>query len=83
MKYKCDDPVCGAIFTKEEVVLKPATTNIQILGVGMVGADKAGRFIRVPGQFREGDQVLHCPKCGRLHLFGFDVAEEPVVQNVN
>ena len=74
MRYCCDNPLCGATFTK--ALLKPAATNIQIMGVSLIGANKDGKPICVSGQFKEGDQTLHCPECGQLHLFGFNSVEE-------
>lgn len=73
--YKCDK--CRAVFSAKQVVFKPANTGIKILTPQspMKFVDKEGNIVGGGHSAREGDQTLHCPKCGQLHLFGFDLAK--------
>ena len=67
--YRCD--TCKETFTAQEVKLEPAGTNIRIETQYMMGVDKEGNVIACH-VFKDGDKILHCPKCGYIHLFGFD-----------
>lgn len=69
-KIICDK--CGHKFPTNKVLLKSASKNC-IIVLGMLGVDKNGIIVG-RSQFKDGDQTLHCPKCGELHLFGFDIA---------
>lgn len=79
MKYKCDDENCGAVFTGEDIVFKEFPSNIEIITqtvmVRNIITEK--NFMSSTRDIREGDCGLHCPKCGRAHLFGFDRYIEP------
>lgn len=72
--YKCDK--CKASFDAQEIKLEPAATNIAILTPmrPMLFVSKDGKIMGGGKHAEEGDRTLHCPKCGELHLFGFDPA---------
>lgn len=70
--YHCDK--CKETFKAKEIKLKAAATNIEIPTSvpSMVFVDKNG-IIKGGGTLAiEGDRVLVCPKCGELHLYGFN-----------
>ncbi len=72
--YKCDD--CPATFKASEVELQllgnglsmtPLFSTIRLIAsdgtiVGVGSTDNANK----------GDQVMCCPKCHKVHLFGFN-----------
>jgi len=75
-KFRCDE--CKGVFAGEDVKLKLAPKNFSatnfmtnFLFVDKDGAIKGGNN-GPDGNI--GDQTAHCPLCGRVHLFGFDVA---------
>jgi hypothetical protein len=72
--YKCDK--CRATFDAQEVKLRPAATNVTILTPmsPMLFVNKEGKIMGGGKHADPGDQTLHCPKCGELHLFGFNLA---------
>jgi hypothetical protein len=72
MKYKCDE--CLATFEDGEVVLKKFGNNFQLIGqMVLVKNNKTGKIFKTTtDKISEGDCGLHCPSCGRAHLFGFD-----------
>jgi uncharacterized C2H2 Zn-finger protein len=70
--YQCDE--CKATFKAKEVKLQEAATNITMLTPPMplIFIDKDD-VIKMGGQkAEEGDQVLSCPRCEMVHLFGFN-----------
>ena len=74
-KYQCDE--CKHQFLGKEVKLKPAATNINIIGRNIYVVDKDGTIqCTTTDKLQETDSVLTCPKCDRLHLFGLDLVEE-------
>lgn len=70
--FKCDS--CHETFKGEHIVLKPMHSNISMENrmLTFKFVDQRGNIMggsKGPG---EGDQVAHCPKCDRPHLFGFN-----------
>lgn len=69
--YKCDD--CEAMFKESRVKLIKPCDNINIAFSTVMFKDKNGKAMR--GDFsslKEGDKLLACPACGKVHLFGFN-----------
>ncbi len=74
-KFKCDN--CKKEFLGREIKLVEAADNIKILtppspfryidkNDNITGGGKQ------PSR-KKGDQILSCPHCGQIHLFGMDV----------
>jgi rubrerythrin len=62
--YKCDE--CPATFSAGEIEAKVWPDNIKIIGThGFIFNDK--------------EYALHCPKCGKVHLQGFNTVEKETV----
>lgn len=74
--YKCDE--CGATFKPVEVKLVDPADNVTIATPGYkimcVEADGTICGKQNP-RARDGDRLLACPKCGRIHLNGFDLKQ--------
>ncbi len=62
-KYRCDS--CKKSFKAGSVLLKPEPKNISITPPMWMG----GILI---AEYKGGKYHLHCPKCGAVHLFGFN-----------
>ena len=62
--YKCDE--CGATFCINDVEVQPYPDNFSIFAVP-------------PFEIAGKASTLHCPKCHKVHLRGFDKVEEPVL----
>ena len=77
-KSKCDD--CGAVFNNKDVKLKPLNPNFGMtpgFGVHIKLVEPDGTLVGVSSSYsaKPGSCTLHCPKCGDVHLFGFDQVE--------
>lgn len=69
--FKCDE--CQKSFVGKDVVLKPAHQNMSIPFCTMMFVAENGTIVG-RSSAQDGDQTMHCPHCGQLHLFGFDKA---------
>jgi len=73
--YKCDE--CDATFKRNEMKFIEPSDNISILTPlsPFIYADKDGNPIGGSEQpsKEKGDKILACPKCGQIHLYGFDL----------
>jgi len=73
-KYKCDS--CKKVFPLSEIKFVEAADNITILTPPMpfVFLDKDGIITggsQQPSK-KNGDKILACPHCDKIHLFGMD-----------
>jgi len=71
--YKCDE--CKGTFKSSEVKLVDPADNVKILtpGYKIMCVEKDGTICGKQNPLKdEGDRLLSCPKCGQLHLNGFD-----------
>jgi hypothetical protein len=77
MIYECDD--CKKTFVESGIWFKPLATNLQIVGASFmiynVISKKASRISSMD-QVKDGDCAMHCPHCGKVHLFGFNTVKE-------
>ena len=69
-KYKCDE--CSATFIGKNVKLVKPIKNIEMHPVHscLIFVDKSGTI--TGGELKKGDKLLACPKCEKVHLFGFE-----------
>lgn len=77
--YICDE--CHETFSAKEIKLVSPAPNIKMVPmfnmVKFVDADDVVMCSpSLPNQ--EGDRLMACPYCGRVHLFGFDEVKEVV-----
>lgn len=71
--YECD--VCKDTFTIVEVKLVDPADNVTILtpGFKIICVEKDGNICGKANPRKEdGDRLLSCPRCGQLHLNGFN-----------
>jgi len=70
--YVCDS--CGETFKAKDIKLMNASPNMSRINlpVPIIIIDKSGDFIKTASDFTDGDRVLACPNCSRVHLFGFN-----------
>ena len=79
-RIKCDE--CPATFDEAEAIAaaRPAPENFRadagFMGLNFIFINAEGKPCGGREGPRPGDKVLHCPSCGRVHLFGFDLAPE-------
>ena len=75
-KYKCDN--CKEVFNEEDIVLQPLIGNIEIIGQSiMVKNIITGKPAMTNTKNAvEGDCTVHCPKCFKIHFWGFDMVRE-------
>jgi hypothetical protein len=75
LTYRCDE--CKQTFTGREVVLKPFRINISFCTVKLVQDKTTPISICDTCDLPEGHEyyTMHCPRCGMVHLFGFDLVE--------
>jgi len=73
--YKCDE--CGHTFKGRDVLLTKPATNIKMMPLHgrVIGVDKDGIITLLSEPVLEGDRLLACPKCHRVHLFGFNTKQ--------
>lgn len=69
-QYKCDH--CDAVFEAKYVLLKPISTNVHIFGASILIMNNGRVSATTTSKVKEGDMLMHCPKCKKVHLFGFD-----------
>ena len=74
-KYICDE--CKFVFTKSEVITELFPKNFNLYMQPIIVMDKNGKAKRtMTKDIKEGDRSLHCPKCKKSHLFGFNMINE-------
>ena len=72
--YECDE--CKGTFKAVEVKLVNPADNITIStpGYKIMCVEKDGNICGKPNpRERDGDKLLACPKCGQIHLNGFNL----------
>lgn len=78
MRYVCD--ACKQSFEGSEIILKPFGNNFNCVGtVVMLVEDESvvvgcGNTTTLDRDSHEYF-TMHCPRCGEVHLFGFDLEE--------
>jgi len=72
--YECDE--CKGTFKATEIKLVDPLDNFTVLtpGYKIMCVEKDGNLSNKPNpRQRDGDKLLACPKCGHIHLNGFNL----------
>lgn len=75
LKYKCDE--CKGIFVGREVKLVKPHSNFKVLTPwSIMAVEENGKIIQTDFKnLKEGDRLLACPKCEKIHFNGFDLSK--------
>ena len=69
--YKCDD--CKKTFKQSEIKKVKPSTNFHLLLQPIYFMDFEGKAkCGMMDKLEDGDKLLACPHCEKVHLFGFD-----------
>jgi uncharacterized CHY-type Zn-finger protein len=78
--YTCDE--CHKSFTGREITLKSFSRNVTFVNpfIGITLCKESGSVITTGDTSALPDSetyyTMHCPRCGAVHLFGFDIAKK-------
>ena len=67
--YRCDS--CKTTIYEKDITLN-MTSPITFQNKRLVAMNNGKRVQRFQ-KFEPGDKCLSCPKCGKLHLYGFEL----------